>query len=94
MSRWSDAFCRSSAAAALPGIVAAQGPACPICGTNPTIRELIDYEAFCGIGAEPAYAGPEITVQELEREAAIGKPITVDVREPHEWEIVHLEGAG
>jgi adenylyltransferase/sulfurtransferase len=55
---------------------------------------LIDYEAFCGIGAEPAYAGPEITVQELEREAAIGKPITVDVREPHEWEIVHLEGAG
>jgi len=69
-------------------------PACPICGTNPTIRELIDYEAFCGIGAEPAYAGPEITVQELERELAIGKPITVvDVREPHEWEIVHLEGA-
>ncbi len=69
-------------------------PACPICGTNPSIRELIDYEAFCGIGAEPAYAGPEITVQELERELAIGKPITVvDVREPHEWEIVHLEGA-
>src|SRR6185436_14685066 len=69
-------------------------PACPICGTNPTIRELIDYEAFCGIGAEPAYAGPEITVQELERELAIGKPITVvDVREPHEWEIVHLENA-
>jgi adenylyltransferase/sulfurtransferase len=69
-------------------------PACPICGTNPSIRDLIDYEAFCGIGAEPAYAGPEITVQELERELAIGKPITVvDVREPHEWEIVHLEGA-
>ena len=69
-------------------------PACPICGINPSIRELIDYEAFCGIGAEPAYAGPEITVQELERELAIGKPITVvDVREPHEWEIVHLEGA-
>ena len=29
-------------------------PACPICGTNPSIHELIDYEAFCGIGAEPA----------------------------------------
>ncbi len=69
-------------------------PACPICGPNATIRELIDYEAFCGIGAEPAYAGPEITVQDLERELAIGKPLTVvDVREPHEWEIVHLEGA-
>jgi len=29
-------------------------PACPLCGTNPTIRELVDYEAFCGIGAEPS----------------------------------------
>lgn len=69
-------------------------PGCPICGTNPTIRELIDYEAFCGIGAEPAYAGPEITVEELEAELDAGKPlVVVDVREPHEWEIVHLDGA-
>ena len=35
-------------------------PDCPICGDNPTIRELIDYEAFCGIGAAPAYQGPEV----------------------------------
>jgi adenylyltransferase/sulfurtransferase len=69
-------------------------PACPICGPSATIHELIDYEAFCGIGAEPAYTGPEITAQELSAELAAGKPLTiVDVREPHEWEIVHLEGA-
>src|SRR5881628_3435467 len=43
-------------------------PACPICGENPSIHELIDYEAFCGIGAEPSYAGPEITAEELRRE--------------------------
>ena len=36
-------------------------PACPMCGDQPTIHELIDYEAFCGIGAEPAYTGPEVT---------------------------------
>src|ERR671916_1809069 len=43
-------------------------PACPICGTHPSIRELIDYEAFCGIGSEPAYAGPEISAEELRAE--------------------------
>jgi adenylyltransferase/sulfurtransferase len=70
-------------------------PACPICGTNPTIRELIDYEAFCGIGTEPSYAGPEITVEELKAE--LDRPgqdiVLIDVREPHEWEIAHIEGA-
>ncbi|MBA3345475.1 MAG: molybdopterin-synthase adenylyltransferase MoeB [Gemmatimonadales bacterium] len=70
-------------------------PACPICGENPTIRELIDYEAFCGIGAEPDYAGPEITVEELKRDmdAKGSELVLIDVREPHEWEIAHIEGA-
>jgi adenylyltransferase/sulfurtransferase len=70
-------------------------PACPICGSNPTIRELIDYEAFCGVGAEPTYAGPEITAEELRREMDEkgGDLVLVDVREPHEWEIAHIEGA-
>jgi sulfur-carrier protein adenylyltransferase/sulfurtransferase len=70
-------------------------PACPICGENPSIHELIDYEAFCGIGAEPSYAGPEITVEELqrEREEKGGELVLIDVREPHEWEIAHIEGA-
>ncbi len=70
-------------------------PDCPICGPRATIKELIDYEAFCGIGAEPAYAGPEITARELQREwVTERKPlIVIDVREPHEWEIAHIEGA-
>ena len=70
-------------------------PACPICGPNPSIRELVDYEAFCGIGAEPAYTGPEVTAEELRRE--MGEKgtdlILIDVREPHEWEIAHIDGA-
>jgi molybdopterin/thiamine biosynthesis adenylyltransferase/rhodanese-related sulfurtransferase/molybdopterin converting factor small subunit len=70
-------------------------PDCPICGEKPTIRELIDYEAFCGIGAAPVYQGPEVLVEELkdEWEAKGDDLVVVDVREPHEWEIAHLEGS-
>jgi sulfur-carrier protein adenylyltransferase/sulfurtransferase len=70
-------------------------PACPICGDNPTIHELIDYEAFCGIGAEPSYAGPEITAEELRKEMDEKGDdlVVIDVREPHEWEIAHIDGA-
>ena len=70
-------------------------PDCPLCGSNPTIHELIDYEAFCGIGSEPAYAGPEISADELRREMDEKGDglVLVDVREPHEWEIAHIDGA-
>jgi molybdopterin/thiamine biosynthesis adenylyltransferase/rhodanese-related sulfurtransferase/molybdopterin converting factor small subunit len=70
-------------------------PACPICGEHPSIHQLIDYEAFCGIGAEPSYAGPEITAEELQREMREkGRELVLlDVREPHEWEIAHIDGA-
>src|SRR3954462_5273899 len=63
-------------------------PACPICGPNPSIRELIDYEAFCGIGAEPAYDGPEISAEDLRREMLDkgSSLVLIDVREPHEWD--------
>jgi molybdopterin/thiamine biosynthesis adenylyltransferase/rhodanese-related sulfurtransferase/molybdopterin converting factor small subunit len=70
-------------------------PACPICGEHPTIHELIDYEAFCGIGSEPTYSGPEITVEELRGELNTKgqELVLVDVREPHEWEIAHIDAA-
>ena len=70
-------------------------PSCPVCGEQPSIRELIDYEAFCGIGAEPAYDGPEVTAEELSREMQQkgSQLVLIDVREPHEWEIAHIEGA-
>lgn len=71
---------------------------CPVCGDNPTIKELIDYEEFCGIGrgeeevtGDPNY---DITVKELKELMSNGKPVTlIDVREPHEWQICHIEGA-
>jgi molybdopterin/thiamine biosynthesis adenylyltransferase/rhodanese-related sulfurtransferase/molybdopterin converting factor small subunit len=70
-------------------------PTCPLCGEQPTIHELIDYEAFCGIGEEPAYAGPEISAEELRREMDQkgSDLVLIDVREPHEWDIAHIEGA-
>jgi adenylyltransferase/sulfurtransferase len=72
----------------------AKDPDCPVCGGHPTVTELIDYEAFCGIGAEPAYAGAEITAHELRDEWRRNPDLLViDVRDPHEYAIVHMDGA-
>ncbi|WP_067860070.1 adenylyltransferase/sulfurtransferase MoeZ [Nocardia shimofusensis] len=61
------------------------------------ITELIDYEAFCGVVSEEgqaASAGSTITAKELEDLIDSGKGIElIDVREPVEWDIVHIEGA-
>src|SRR5437870_1628539 len=43
-------------------------PDCPVCGPRPTVTALIDYEAFCGVGAEPSYDGLEVTAAELAAE--------------------------
>ena len=73
-------------------------PHCPICGENPTIRELIDYEEFCGIRGEEAPAQgvtkmEEITVRELKQRMDSGEPLTViDVREPYEYAIARIPG--
>lgn len=63
-----------------------KNPDCVICGKNPTVTKLIDYEAFCGVVPAAPVAGiPEITVEELknlrDRDVAF---VLVDVREPHE----------
>ncbi len=69
-------------------------PGCPICGENPTVTELIDYEEFCGIrGAEQEFEGevPTVTPEELARLMKSDDPPTlVDVREPFEVEISNL----
>ncbi|WP_280233593.1 adenylyltransferase/sulfurtransferase MoeZ [Nocardia cyriacigeorgica] len=61
------------------------------------ITELIDYEAFCGVVSEEgqaAVAGSTVTARELKEMIDAGKPVhLVDVREPVEWDIVHIEGA-
>jgi len=70
-----------------------KNPDCVICGPNPRVTKLIDYEAFCGIGPEaaaPAAASgvPEITVEEFQRLRQEREDfVLVDVREPHEWAI-------
>ena len=69
-------------------------PKCPLCGQNPTIRELQDYVAFCGIGrGEESEAVEEITAKELKRRRDAGEALEViDVRDPHEWEICRIPG--
>ena len=70
---------------------------CPVCGDNPTIKELIDYEVFCGIPQEePADAlnADEVTVKDMERalkDPSLGIKV-IDVREPDEYEICHVQG--
>ncbi len=68
-------------------------PTCPACGTH-EIRELIDYDAFCGAG-QPEPAGvKEITPREVAARLARGDDFDlIDVREPYEWEIARIDGA-
>ena len=72
-----------------------RNPECPLCGERPTIHELQDYVAFCGLGrGEETEAVEEITASELKKRRDAGEDLeVVDVREPHEWEICHIEGA-
>ena len=76
-------------------------PDCPVCGENPTVRELIDYEQFCGVehsnGAEKTMEEeiPEMTVTELKGRLDRGDKLTIiDVREPYEWDIGNLGPQG
>ncbi len=72
-------------------------PECPVCGKNPTITELIDYEEFCGAVSEEAQeaaAGSTITARQLKDMQDAGENIfLVDVREPNEYEIVSIPGS-
>ncbi len=72
-------------------------PECAICGKNPTITELIDYDAFCGVisaDAQHAASGSTITATDLKGMLDRGDDIfLVDVREPNEYEIVSIPGS-
>jgi len=77
-------------------------PECPVCGTNPTVTKLIDYEQFCGLRPEPqqaAQGGPsvsdwEITPVELKKKMDAGEtPFVLDVREPNEYQINKIAGS-
>ena len=72
-------------------------PECPLCGKNPTITGLIDYEAFCGTvseAAQEAAVGSTILATELKAKMDAGENfVLVDVREPAEYEIVKIPGS-
>jgi sulfur-carrier protein adenylyltransferase/sulfurtransferase len=72
---------------------------CPVCGTHPTVTELIDYEQFCGVlpaAPEPATVNTatEISAVELKQRLDRGEPLKiVDVREPNEYQINRIAGS-
>lgn len=72
-----------------------RNPACPVCGDHPTIRELIDYQQFCGMLPEVSTLSnqyeitPSELAQELQQEQ---RPYLLDVRNPYEIEIATIAG--
>jgi len=76
-------------------------PGCPVCGENPTISELIDYEEFCGVpvgteGAQAEELGDEWEITPGELQARLENDprlVLIDVRKPHEWDICRLPRA-
>jgi sulfur-carrier protein adenylyltransferase/sulfurtransferase len=80
-----------------------KNPNCPVCGPNPTVTELIDYEQFCGVPAHDRSDYKEknaqnqvrgINVHDLKARLEAGANVVViDVREPHEWEISAIPGS-
>jgi molybdopterin/thiamine biosynthesis adenylyltransferase/rhodanese-related sulfurtransferase len=76
-----------------------KNPDCPVCGQNPTVTRLIDYQQFCGIAPETSQEKslkngiPQLSVQELKRRLDAGEDLFIlDVREPFEYQIANLGG--
>jgi adenylyltransferase/sulfurtransferase len=76
-----------------------KNPDCPVCGVNPTVTELIDYDQFCGIvpptATETTVSNgiPQISVIDFKRKRDAGEDVfLLDVREPHEFQIANLGG--
>jgi sulfur-carrier protein adenylyltransferase/sulfurtransferase len=76
-----------------------KNPNCKVCGSNPEVTELIDYEAFCGVPGHDHDSGSvggdwDISASELAGRLKQGNHLRLlDVREPHELQISHIEGA-
>ncbi len=73
-------------------------PNCPVCGDNPTVKELIDYDQFCGITPPAQTEAPvepdfEISVTDLKERLDKKDIFLLDVREPREYEINRIEGS-
>ena len=73
-----------------------KNPECPVCGEHPTVKELIDYEEFCGLRGPSEQVSEEfqITVDELKDKIDKDQEVVLlDVRERMEWEIARLQKA-
>ena len=74
-----------------------RNPECPVCGDHPTIKELIDYQQFCGIPNQPHEPAPvEGDIDPVEVKAKIDRGdrfLLIDVREPHEYQICNIPQA-
>jgi molybdopterin/thiamine biosynthesis adenylyltransferase/rhodanese-related sulfurtransferase len=67
---------------------------CPVCGPNPTVTELIDYEEFCGTKQKESKDEFDITATQLKSAIDAGrKLVLLDVREPFEYALCHLESS-
>ena len=75
-----------------------KNPECPVCGNNPTVTKLIDYQQFCGIVPEAKVAAekngiPQMSVTELKQKLDAGEDVFIlDVREPYEFQIAQIGG--
>ncbi len=76
-----------------------KNPDCPVCGANPTVTRLMDYEQFCGLGPqtneEKALINgiPQLSVTELKQRLDAGEDLFIlDVREPYEYQIGNIGG--
>ncbi len=76
-----------------------KNPECPVCGLNPTVTKLIDYQQFCGIAPETQEEKklkngiPQMTVKELKHRLDVGDNVLLlDVREPYEYQIANIGG--
>jgi len=76
-----------------------KNPECPVCGENPTVTQLIDYQHFCGIVPETQQEKnvkngiPQISVKELKARRDAGEDFfLLDVREPYEYQIAQIGG--
>ena len=76
-----------------------KNPECPVCGLNPTVTQLIDYQQFCGIAPETKEEKtlkngiPQLSVKELKSRIDSGEEVFIlDVREPYEYQIANIGG--
>jgi sulfur-carrier protein adenylyltransferase/sulfurtransferase len=74
-----------------------KNPDCPVCGANPTVTELIDYQEFCGVTPQQEVSvGQEFEITPLELKAKMGRGddfMLIDVREPEEYAIARIPGS-